>query len=175
MKIIQNDFLSHDFKTDWFDVITAISVLEHVDHGGDTLMLKKGYSLLKPGGRMIITLPFNENYPRDFYLSMGAYSQTRSDTGRFFYQRHYDKHALQDRILCRTQFQLEMQLFFGEPGYRLAEFLYCGPVWRKWIKAFYLWASPWIGRYLLEILKEPPSVKGLGNFTVNGCFLILRK
>jgi SAM-dependent methyltransferase len=54
-----NDDITRTALTETFDVITCISVLEHIhDHRA---AMKSMYKLLNPGGRLILTCPYNEN------------------------------------------------------------------------------------------------------------------
>ncbi|TKB74966.1 MAG: class I SAM-dependent methyltransferase [Nitrospira sp.] len=56
---VVNDDITRTALTETFDVITCISVLEHI-HGHREAMISM-YKLLKPGGRLILTCPYNEN------------------------------------------------------------------------------------------------------------------
>ena len=175
MEVIIDDFVLHDFKGQQFDYISIVSVLEHVKDNGDTLMIKKAASLLKSGGYLLITVPYNEGGFREFWLKFQTYAEHKDAGGQYFYQRHYDMRSALERLVMPSGLNLCQKIFFGEKGLRIAEFLFCGPKWRRWMKAFYLWSSPYMGRILLEILADPPSVPGLQNYTVNGCFLLLTK
>lgn len=175
MKVIADDFLLYDFFGKQFDYISIISVLEHVKDQGDTLMVKKAASLLKPGGFLLISVPFNEGGFREFWLRFQTYTEKEDTSGQYFYQRHYDTQSGLERLVRPSGLSLGQKIFFGEKSRRVAEFLFCGPRWRRLMKAFYLWSAPYAGRILLEILADPPSVSGLQNYTVNGCLLLLTK
>ena len=55
---IINDDITRTALTETYDVITCISVLEHIhDHRA---AMKSMYKLLNPGGRLILTCPYNE-------------------------------------------------------------------------------------------------------------------
>lgn len=55
-----NDDITQTALTETFDVITCISVLEHIKDHREAM--KSMYKLLNPGGRLILTCPYNENY-----------------------------------------------------------------------------------------------------------------
>ena len=46
------------FENDFFDIITCISVFEHLNPGDDTLALKELLRVLKPNGKIILTVDF---------------------------------------------------------------------------------------------------------------------
>lgn len=54
-----NDDITRTGLTETFDVITCISVLEHIHAHREAM--KSMYKLLNPGGRLILTCPYNEN------------------------------------------------------------------------------------------------------------------
>jgi SAM-dependent methyltransferase len=56
---VVNDDITRTALTETFDVITCISVLEHIHEHRDAM--KSMYKLLNPGGRLILTCPYNEN------------------------------------------------------------------------------------------------------------------
>ena len=83
-----------------FDLITCISVLEHIPE--DRQALQKIWELLKPGGRLLLTVPCaakrSEQYiDRDEW---GLYGD--SEGGPVFWQRFYDPELLQERIFSIT-------------------------------------------------------------------------
>ena len=63
------DILSSNFPKDYFDVVIALSTIEHIglgrygdkqDIGGDTKAVRQILRIIKPGGRFLITLPFGK-------------------------------------------------------------------------------------------------------------------
>jgi len=54
-KLTRSDFCSYDCPKEKFDLIVAISVLEHVDDLGK--MVQKAFSLLRPGGHFLVGMP----------------------------------------------------------------------------------------------------------------------
>ena len=55
---ILNDDITHSSLSESFDVITCISVLEHIKEHRDAI--KSMFRLLVPGGHLILTCPYNE-------------------------------------------------------------------------------------------------------------------
>lgn len=83
----QMDILDNKFKSNFFDCIYAVSSLEHVGVGWypqekqgitDSKVVKEFYGLLKPKGRLIVTVPFGKRresvysriYDKDQLLSL---------------------------------------------------------------------------------------------------------
>jgi 2-polyprenyl-3-methyl-5-hydroxy-6-metoxy-1,4-benzoquinol methylase len=68
--VVNDDITNTRLKTT-FDFITCISVLEHIkDH---TAAIKSMFSLLNPGGHMILTFPYNDrNYVKNVYKLPGS-------------------------------------------------------------------------------------------------------
>lgn len=61
-----NDDITHSSLVETYDVITCISVLEHIHE--HRAAIKSMYRLLAPGGRLILTCPYNEErYVQNVY------------------------------------------------------------------------------------------------------------
>ncbi len=68
VKQIEGDIRKTDFKSNLFDCITCVSTLEHIgvegrygveeDGTGDMKAMKEMYRILKPGGRLFLTVPY---------------------------------------------------------------------------------------------------------------------
>lgn len=94
------------FEAGSFDVITSISVVEHIPQ--DTEAIQKMWSLLKPGGRLLLTLPCAAE-AAERYNNRNEYGLvTPDDDGNFFFYRLYDEQSLEERIFSVT----------GQPGRR---------------------------------------------------------
>ena len=83
--------------SDTFDLITCISVLEHIQQPDDAI--RNMFSLLKPGGHLILTFPYNErHYVRNVYDLPGSsygkgapyitQSYSRSELERWLTEHH---------------------------------------------------------------------------------------
>ncbi|MCA9130865.1 MAG: methyltransferase domain-containing protein [Planctomycetales bacterium] len=95
-----------DYETESFDLITSVSVIEHIPE--DTAAINALWSLIKPGGRLMITVPcaaekYQELTNIDEYKLLHA-----NPDGLVFWQRFYDLEALKSRIFLVT----------GEPVYQ---------------------------------------------------------
>ena len=84
------------FQADTFDLITSISVIEHIPD--DTAAMRKMRALLKPGGRLLISMPCLRE-AADQFINHNEYGLYQADdAGYVFWQRFYDEATLADRI-----------------------------------------------------------------------------
>ena len=66
-----NDDITETHISDTFDLITCVSVLEHILKPDDAI--RNMFSLLKPNGHLILTFPYSENnYIRNVYELPGS-------------------------------------------------------------------------------------------------------
>lgn len=92
-----NDFLDNsNYNPASFDLITCISVLEHIPQ--DKEILEILWSLLRPGGKIILTFPCMAQ-PLEQYISYNQYGILEpEDNGYTFWQRYYDSERIQSNI-----------------------------------------------------------------------------
>jgi SAM-dependent methyltransferase len=103
---------------DAFDSIWSISVVEHIADDGDVDAIEILWAALRPGGRLLITVPVDRR-PWDEYRSADAYGLgTATVDGRYFFQRWYDEAAVQRRLVKPAAGARVTQEWFGEkrPG-----------------------------------------------------------
>jgi SAM-dependent methyltransferase len=103
------------FEPGSFDVVTSISVVEHIPQ--DTQAVQKMWELLKPGGRLLLTLPCAAQTSEQ-YINRNEYGLLAPDEeGFFFFQRLYDERLLEERIFSITG-QPRQHVIYGErsPG-----------------------------------------------------------
>ena len=85
-----------------FDLITSISVIEHFPDDNDTTALKKIWRLLKPGGKLLVSVPCAANAFEEF-IDFNEYGLLKKDAEGFvFGQRFYDESLLDSRIFSVT-------------------------------------------------------------------------
>lgn len=79
----RGDILNPPFKKSFFDIVTAISTIEHIgchyygdkkDEKGDIKAVESVYKLIKPGGWFMLTLPFGKAMDAGWYR---VYDQKR--------------------------------------------------------------------------------------------------
>ena len=84
------------YSPETFDLITCISVLEHIPDDKEAVELM--WLLLRPGGRLILTLPCAAQ-SLEQYISRNDYNVlSPGSDGYTFWQRYYDDERLQETI-----------------------------------------------------------------------------
>jgi SAM-dependent methyltransferase len=119
-----------------YDLITCLSVLEHIPE--DKAALATMWSLLRPGGKLILTIPCMSQ-PLEQYISHNQYGVLSSgDDGYTFWQRYYDRERLELSIYSITgrparievYGEIKRGLFFRNASMkRLLGYFY--PFWRE--------------------------------------------
>lgn len=103
------------------DCVWSISVVEHIDGEiDDTAAVKLMYGALRPGGRLVLTVPVDRDFRDEFRASDTYGTSVRTDdAGRVFFQRWYDEAALEARLVAPlTGARVVRRGWFGErePG-----------------------------------------------------------
>lgn len=78
------------FPNESFDHCYSISVLEHIPGDGDAGALRELARILRPGGRIVVTLPYADEYSED-WRERPMYVDHGDTDGRFFFGRWYDE------------------------------------------------------------------------------------
>jgi SAM-dependent methyltransferase len=107
-----------------FDCIYSISVIEHIWGAIDDISaVRLMYDSLNEGGRLIITIPVDRIF-WDEYRDCNYYgTQMKQLTGRYFFQRYYDKAAIYHRIITSVGIEPAIIRWFGETSTgRFAEY-----------------------------------------------------
>jgi SAM-dependent methyltransferase len=106
LKCQHQDARQLSYPSDYFDLITSISVFEHIapEQNGDIPAINEMARVLKPGGFAIITVPFSLKYFVDYQTSDVYERQSRGQ--RIFFQRFYDEHLLQRNFVQLAQLNL---------------------------------------------------------------------
>jgi SAM-dependent methyltransferase len=102
-----------------FDCIWSLSVIEHISGAyDDRTAVAILYSLLAPGGRLILTLPVDREYWLEYRDHDDYGTQPTTEDGRSFFQRNYDAHAIEERLVSVVGQKPSILRWFGEtrPG-----------------------------------------------------------
>lgn len=86
------------YADDTFDGAYSVSVLEHIPDEGDSVAIKEMVRVVRPGGRIVVTVPYGVNYRED-WVNRHVYERQREGDRAVFYQRHYNEEALRKRLL----------------------------------------------------------------------------
>lgn len=96
------------FEPDSFDLITSISVVEHIPD--DHEAIAKMWRLLRPGGRLLVTVPCAAKACEE-YTNLDEYKLIEASEGYVYWQRYYDEEALAARIWSITGSPRQMRIF----------------------------------------------------------------
>jgi ubiquinone/menaquinone biosynthesis C-methylase UbiE len=115
-----------DFPSNSFDLVTSISVFEHIapEDGGDVPAISEMARVLRPGGTAIITVPFSWEYFADYQV--GDVYERRGDGTPMFFQRFYDEPLLRRNFVEGPGLDLqqlrfvEERYYFSDPRRRVA-------------------------------------------------------
>ena len=148
------------FRPGSLDAAMAISTIEHIP-GGNKLAMSEIGRALKPGGLIVVSVPFSA---RSFVISDPMYgipgflrrlggplrailSRFGADISAPFYMRYYDLETLRNDIVWPSGADLRALLFFGGPSVPLYGFAPMGA---------FTWLELIISR-LVEIVDKPTS------------------
>jgi ubiquinone/menaquinone biosynthesis C-methylase UbiE len=153
------DARSLSFDDETFDIVYAMSVLEHVEgHHGDSKALKDLLRVLKKGGLLVISVPFGSNYIEQCIEVSQAYltDALRTADGNAFFQRIYNLECLQSRVLRYVSGYHELKLV-SRRWPSLLRLYMRNPLW---LRAMLGWFNP-ILSFLFNVDNEnfhtPPS------------------
>lgn len=95
-----------------FDKVYSISVIEHIENSGDSKAIKEMARILKPNGRMVITVPvatkgYESFKERDIYGK-------HSNKSQVFWARRYSDKMLVDRIIKPSNLRLTKKIYCYE-------------------------------------------------------------
>jgi SAM-dependent methyltransferase len=144
------------FEDGTFDLITCLSVVEHIP--SDTAAVQKMWELLKPGGRLVLTVPCAQSasaefVDRDEYGVLG----TAAD-GFVFWQRFYDENLLRTRIFSVTGLP-DKSVVYGE---KVAG-LYNANIRQKMSGELYpAWREPYMMGQQFQVYESITSLPGMG-------------
>mgnify|MGYP003454477030 CR=1 FL=1 len=109
------DGVSLGLKSDTFDKVYSISVLEHIPGDGDTKTMRELARVLKRGGRLVVTVPYASRY-RTERAGRDVYNLHNGETGVFHWSHFYDEQSLRKKLIDASGLELEGIYFGYGPG-----------------------------------------------------------
>jgi len=141
-----------------FDAVYSVSVIEHIPDDGDSRAMRQIARVLRPGGRVCLTVPFSMRCEED-WVSHDVFERHRRSTEKLFFQRRYDPEALQKRLIGPSGLREMERAYFGEPLARFDRY------WNRLPMALRLplaWAQPLFERAFLRELNEGERGRAIG-------------
>jgi SAM-dependent methyltransferase len=97
-------------------------VLEHIPDHGDSAAIRELVRIVRPGGLVVITVPFDRHY-RETFVDGPVYERKPEASERLFFERHYDRASLAARLIDATGAELVDLQFWGEGAIRTERLL----------------------------------------------------
>jgi SAM-dependent methyltransferase len=140
-----------------FDLITCLSVLEHIPE--DKAALETLWSLLRPGGKLILTLPSMQQ-PLEQYISHNRYGVLSSgDDGYTFWQRYYDRRRLESSIYSVTGMPSRIAVY----GEKKRGFFFRNSSMKRLLGPLYpFWREPYMMAMEYQLFSSPDELPGEG-------------
>ena len=89
-----------DYEDGTFDIVYSMSVIEHIEgERGDSRSIQEMVRVLKPGGLLVLSVPFGKKYVEQQRRGFAHAVEKTEDESLYFFQRVYDRTALENRIL----------------------------------------------------------------------------
>jgi SAM-dependent methyltransferase len=105
-----------------FDAAYSVSVLEHIPDHGDSEAIRELIRIVRPGGLVVVTVPFDRRY-RETFVDGPVYERQPVAAERVFFERHYDRATLASRLLDHSGADLVDLQFWGEGAIRTERLL----------------------------------------------------
>ena len=88
------------YSHDQFNIVYSMSVIEHVDgEAGDSESIREMIRVLKPQGRLLVTVPVGQTYVRQDRIGFEGAARATGNRSRYFFQRIYTPSAADERII----------------------------------------------------------------------------
>lgn len=144
------------FEPESFDVVTCISVLEHIPN--DTEAVAKMWSLVKPGGKLLISVPCAKIASEEF-ININEYELITPDhEGFVFWQRYYDEALIHQNIYSITGQPNHYEIFAEKAAGNYEKNVYQ----KRTNPGYAYWREPYMMSQEYEYKKNLSALPGMG-------------
>lgn len=105
-----------------FDAAFSVSVLEHIPGSGDSIALRELLRIVRPGGVVVVTVPYDRRY-RETFVQGPVYERAPIGSEPVFFERHYDRETLASRLFSPDACEVEDVSLWGEGTIRMETLL----------------------------------------------------
>jgi SAM-dependent methyltransferase len=104
------------FEDESFDHAYSISVIEHIGDDGDFAAFAELARVVKPGGRVVVSFPYDLRGREDWRERPVYEGGTAEQSGRYFFQRRYDPERVERLLAAAPQLvvRVRRELRFSE-------------------------------------------------------------
>lgn len=167
VNLVTCDATQLPYADNYFDIVTSISVIEHIPDDGDSLAIKEMWRVLKPGGKIIITVPcMIEHFDEWRALDVYGLGHLKEDN-KYFFQRFYDSKTIKTRLFDAIGIHPKQIQVYGEK--QAGTF---SSYEQRWIK-FGLKETIQDPLHIVRDYKEFPSISSLVGMGI--CALVFEK
>lgn len=101
---IQQDGRALSYPNGQFDIVYSMSVVEHIEgEAQDTKVVSEIERVLKPGGQLVISVPFGNIYMEQVARGFSHATEAVNANSLYFFQRIYNEEAIQSRLIAPLQ------------------------------------------------------------------------
>lgn len=147
-----------------FDVVFALSTVEHIPGEGDSIATAEIGRVLRPGGVAVISVPFTSGGHKEEFRRFDVAGREHDD--EVFYERTYDAVSVEARLLEPLGLEPVERVFFGEPSFQFWSVFYYRllvlPPWHQWLTLPFRATMPLLSSVFLDqVESEHPHVLGV--------------
>ncbi|TIX50231.1 class I SAM-dependent methyltransferase [Alteraurantiacibacter aquimixticola] len=102
------------YSDNYLDKVFSVSVLEHIPDEGDRTAVEEMVRVVRPGGKIVLTLPVFKEYCEEWTKSSAYWRSVSDEEGRSFFQRRYDKSAF-DQLVEHDEVDVDYVLIAEKP------------------------------------------------------------
>ncbi len=100
VQFVQCDVRALGLPAESVDIVYSMSVVEHIEGAdGDRLALREMLRVLRPGGLLVVTVPYGKPYLEQIIRGMQHASEYTGDQAEHFFQRIYDAASAEERLI----------------------------------------------------------------------------
>lgn len=162
------DALSLPYPNNFFDRVLSISVIEHINDNGDSLVIREIWRVLKQDGLFILTIPVKKTYEIEYGYKDEYNLNVEKKSDKYFFQRIYDEQNIEERLLSSiNNYEIISKKVFG-----VTEKEFYSEYKKRWMKYSY-WETVKDPYYISNKFSYFPEIENLEDLGVLG--LTIRK
>lgn len=163
VRFAAQDARSLDYEDGTFDIVYSMSVIEHIEgERGDSQSVREMLRVLKPGGLLVLSVPYGKKYVEQQRKGFAHAVEKTEDESLYFFQRVYDRTALENRILSALDgLRLRSQwTIWREGDFALRAFKQFGESMQGLLGFLNPFLSRWCNRCTSGVLDDIPGRYG---------------